>query len=154
MRSQLFHASALGVLLILGVSLLGASADQYAMRRLEHRLEADETDLRFPAEYFRQQAPRGASPDEVCGRMRGYSAIRYYLVSLAGGPDSAVVQQFRYPLAVGTLAVGVQYRNGRVADVDTERIGIGDSRELTAQEARERLGVSPRTQGDGPSPCP
>lgn len=154
MRSQVFHASALGLLLILGASLLGASADQYAMRRLERRLGADETDLRFPAEYFRQQAPRGASPDEVCGRMRGYNAVRYYLVSLAGGPDSVVVQQFRYPLVVGTLAVGVQYRDGRVADVDTERIGIGDSRPLTAPEARERLGVSLRLHGDGPAACP
>lgn len=153
MKLSFLRWSALAVLALLALGLVLAGLDYAALARLERRLGAVEGE-RFPAEYFQRRIARGASASDVCRQRRGYAQIRYFMVPL--GEDSVIVQRFAYPLVTHSLKVSVLYRDGRVADVDTEVWALRGAREVAPPEARARLAPptpSP-TERAGERPCP
>lgn len=116
-------------------------------RRLSTRLGYDGPAGMFPIAHFRAMAPKGADPQQVWARMRGYESISYYTIPFVDGSDTLTVQRFHYPLHLGSLNVDVQYLHGHVHDVDVDGHSQRGLQAVSAAEAFGRLTWSPQGAG-------
>jgi hypothetical protein len=131
---------AAGALLALVVAAVIAGTvrnreEREALLRLSDSLGySGDPDL-FPIAYFRARAKVGMPSEAVDSALTGYARVEYYLVQIAGGPDSSIVKRYVYPLRRDALNVDVEYRRGTVYDVDVASYAMKRSRRLQASEA-------------------
>jgi hypothetical protein len=145
-RPYLRYWNVAALLAMLGLaSWRGLRTVEY--RRLSSRLGYDGPAGLFPIGHFRAVAPKGADPQQVWARMKGYDSVSYYTIPFVDGSDTLTVQRFHYRLSLGSLDVDVLYQNGQVHDVDVEDHNQRGMRPISATEAFGRLRWSPQSAG-------
>jgi len=122
------------VLLVPGACYTKARLDDAALARAGYTPERGS-----PEDYFAARAKEGLTPAAVARRMPPPTQVERYVVPLAGGPDSALLERYIYRFGPGSFPVYIYYRRGGgVMDLYAHDVpGLGGARRISAAEAEQ-----------------